>query len=113
FVIVPDRDGQIALDSPTELPVRARDAETFIIGLPADADVRRVRILVREHPHARWESFADASGIALGETAAGIVVRRGTNQRPACVDQWRIELSFANATPRILTRVAALVARAA
>ena len=112
LLLAPDQDGRMVLDSPRDLPARARDVETFIFGLPADADLRRVRILLRPHPHARCEVFADVSGIALDATAAGIAARCAADVRPARVDQWRVELSFGDASPRPLTRVAALSSRA-
>ncbi len=104
----PDENGRMTLLSPRGLPSTTQHVEQFVLGLPADAGLRRVRVQGRRSVDAGWETLADAAGAALRPTAAGIAVARNAGARPAAYDQLRVELTFAANTRRVLTRLAAL-----
>ncbi len=107
----PDANGRVILVSPRGLPVSAQQADEFVLGLDANAGLRRVRVQARRGPDSGWETLADAAGPALRATAAGIAVRRTTGARPGPFDQFRIEMTFAANTTRALARIAAIPAR--
>ena len=50
--LTPDDNGRVVLLSPSGLPPSARDAEKFVLGLEADAGLRRVRVQARRAPEA-------------------------------------------------------------
>ena len=107
----PDDNGRMVLLSPRGLPQSARDGETIVLGVSADAGLRRVRVQARRAPDAGWETIADASGAAARITGAGLAVTRNAATRAVPVDQLRVELSFRANTPRKLTRMATIPVR--
>jgi hypothetical protein len=108
--LTPDDNGRVVLLSPSGLPPSARDAETIVLGVEADAGLRRVRVQARRAPDAGWETIADAAGTASRMTDAGIAVTRNATARGAPIERLRVELTFRADTPRNLTRIAAIPA---
>ena len=86
LALTPDNNGRVVLLSPSGLPPSARDAETIVLGVPADAGLRRVRVQARRAPDAGWETIADATGTAMRMTDAGIAVTRNATARGAPVE---------------------------
>ena len=107
----PDDNGRMVLLSPPGLPRSARDAETIVLGVPANAGLRRVRVQSRRAQDEGWETIADASGTALRVTDAGLAVTRTAGNRGAPVDQLRVEFTFRTDTSRKLLRIAGIPAR--
>jgi len=108
--VTPDANGRAILLSPAGLPASAQRASEFVLGLDAQAGLRRVRIQGRT-AGAGWQTVADASEGKLRETAAGIAIAREDGSRATAFDQFRVELTFRATTSRTLTRVAVLPAR--
>jgi hypothetical protein len=104
----PDANDRIALLSPRGLPAPAQTVEEFVLGIDDHAGVKRVRVQARRGPESGWETLADAAGPALRATAAGLAVKRNPGPRNTPYDQFRIELTFAANTSRVLLRIAAL-----
>ncbi len=104
----PDANRRVTLTSPRGLPATVRDAREFVLGLPADSGVLRIRVQGRRGPDSGWETLADAAGGALRTTAAGVAVARTTGARSVAFDQIRVELSFPSTSVRVLTRIAVL-----
>ncbi len=110
LAITPDANGRAILLSPAGLPASAQRADEFVLGLDAQAGLRRVRIQGRA-AGGGWETVADAAGNALRDTAAGIAIRREDGSRTTAFDQFRLELTFRATTSRALVRVAVLPGR--
>jgi len=106
LTVTPDSARRVTLLSPPGLPPHAGRAESFVIGLRAG--LTRVRVSGRQSPEAGWTVLADAGGAALRATPAGIVASRSASAPNAEIDQFRLDLEFADATPRMLTRFAAI-----
>jgi len=104
--VTPDSARRVTLRSPRGLPPHAGRSATFIIGFREG--LTRVRVFGRQSQESDWSVLADASGVALRATAAGIAVSRSVSARSATIDQLRLEFEFADAAPRNLTRFAAI-----
>src|SRR5262249_38744706 len=102
-----DANGLIALLSPPDLPARARDARTFVLGLSNASAVRRVDLFSRGERDREWRRIASATGATCRETAAGLAF--SADVRNAEAYQWRVELAFETPTSCTLTRFAALL----
>jgi len=107
----PDDNDHMVVVSPKGLPAAAQTAEEFVLGLPPNAGLHRVRIQARRSADSGWETIADASGAALRTTAAGFAIKRGAGPRATPIDQLRIEMTFAANTARNLSRVAVITAQ--
>jgi hypothetical protein len=109
LALEPDAASRVVLLSPSELPARARDAKTFVIGLsPVDA-IRRVEIFSRGARDDDWRRIAGATDAAWKETAAGIAVSADPSTRDTEAHQWRVEIAFETPDRCVLMRVAALL----
>ena len=112
FVMLgPDANDRMVLVSPKGLPASAQTAEEFVLGLAANAGLRRVRIQARRSADSGWETIADASGAAVRATAAGFAIKRSAGPRSTPIDQLRIEMTFVANTARNLSRVAVITAQ--
>ena len=106
--VTPDSNARAVLLSPRGLPATTQRAEQFVVGLPPDARVRRIRVQGRRSPESGWETLADASGAAMRVTAAGLAIARTAGPRAVAFDQFRFELTFTANTTRRITRIAIL-----
>jgi hypothetical protein len=104
----PDDNDRMVVVSPRGLPASAQSAEEFVLGLAANAGLRRIRIQARRSPDSGWETIADANGAALRTTAAGFAIKRSAGPRNTPIDQLRIDITFIANTSRTLSRVAVL-----
>jgi hypothetical protein len=109
LALEPDASGRVVLLSPPELPLRARAARTFVLGLAPANSVRQVDIFARGERDGEWWRIAIATGAEWKDTAAGIALDADASSRGKAAYQWRIEIAFATTMPRDLTRVAALL----
>ncbi len=106
--LAPDANDRIAILSPRGLPAAVVRGQEYVLGLDANAGLRRVRVQGRRGPDGGWETLADASGAALRRTAAGIAIKRTAGAPGAKIDQLRIEMTFGANTSRVLTRISVL-----
>src|SRR5260221_13063842 len=97
--------------SPKGLPAPVQTADEFVLGLAANAGLRRVRIQARRSADSGWETIADASGTALRLTAAGFAIKRSAGPRSTPIDQLRIDMTFVANKTRNLSRVAVSTAQ--
>ncbi len=108
--ITPDANGRVTLLSPAGLPASAQALREIVLGVDANAGLRRVRVQGRT-AGGGWQTLAEASGAALRETAAGIAIERTVRDFALPVDQLRLELTFRSTATRALTRVAVVPGR--
>jgi hypothetical protein len=110
--LTPDAAGRIAIDSPPDLPGRASNAETFVLGLADASRARDLRVLGRERSDASWQVLASVRAGEMRETPAGIAVRRSSPGSELHIDQLRLELTLAPGHAVALMHVAVLLALA-
>jgi hypothetical protein len=105
--VTPDAQGMLALVSPGDLALPRRDARALVLGLPADARVRAVEVLVESGGRPEWRRIARTDARALANQAAGRVLRLPATSGPP-IDRLKVVLELESAEPTALTRVAVL-----
>ena len=61
----PDTSRRVILVSPAGLPEAVRYAEEFVVNIPAEAGLQRVRVQARRDARGGWITIADGKGTAL------------------------------------------------
>ncbi len=112
LLLAPDARNGLALESPADLRIDRERVAVVVAGLPAQAKVEEIRVLLREAAGGAWRLAAAARGSALERCSAGIAVATRSGDLPPRVDQLRIEFSFADRSAVSLSRIAVLRARA-
>ncbi|HSQ82942.1 MAG TPA: hypothetical protein VLU54_17730 [Casimicrobiaceae bacterium] len=106
LALAPDAQNRVTLESPGDLRIDPRPMTTLVAGLPVDAEVEEIRVLLRESAGDQWTLAAAARGGALRHGSAGLAVATRTGGMPARVDRLRIEITFANRRSVPLSRIA-------
>lgn len=106
----PDTSRRVILISPPALPELVRYAEEFVVNVPADGGLQRVRVQARRDARGGWITIADGKGTGLRATPAGVAVKRTPGARNLPIDALRVELTFRTTNPRGLVSIAALPA---
>jgi hypothetical protein len=112
LVLAPDARNGVTLESPADLRIDRERIGVVVAGLPVQAEVAAIRVLLREAAGGAWRLAAAARGAALERSSAGIAVATRSGEMPPRVDQLRIEFSFAERTAVPLSRIAVLRDRA-
>ncbi len=109
LTLQPDATQAVALESPPGIPVAAARSETFVLGLEPDAGLTRVRISGRRSTDGAWTVLAEAAdATAWRTTPAGIALQRTGAAVAGTMLQLRVEMTFATAGPRTLSRIATI-----
>lgn len=109
-VLRPDTSRRVILVSPPGLPESVRYAETFVVNVPADAGLQRVRVQARRDARGGWITIADGKGTGLRATPEGIALERTPGARSLPIESLRFELFFRTTNPRALVSISALPA---
>lgn len=104
----PDTSRRVILVSPGGLPEAVRYAESFVVNIPAEAGLQRVRVQARRDARGGWITIADGKGTALRTTPEGIALKRNPGARDLPIESLRFELSFRTTNPRSLVGITAL-----
>jgi hypothetical protein len=104
----PDTSRRVILVSPAGLPEAVRYAEEFVVNIPAEAGLQRVRVQARRDARGGWITIADGKGSTLRATPEGIALKRNPGARDLPIESLRVELSFRTTNPRALVSIAAL-----
>jgi hypothetical protein len=110
ILLAPDAQGRVVLESPVDLRIDPRRISTIVAGLPDDAALEEIRVLLRGGARAPWSLAVAARGAALGRSSAGIAVTARDIPVAARADQLRIEFRFADRAAVPLSRIAVLQA---
>ena len=105
----PDTDNRVVLESPRGVPVTAAKAATFVLGIDSPKRLLEARVSGRRSADGAWVPLADTGDRAtLRRTPAGIALRRAGAAPAGAMLQLRVEMTFATADRRTLTRIAAI-----
>ncbi|MGE5089283.1 MAG: hypothetical protein ACM3QY_09175 [Candidatus Levyibacteriota bacterium] len=104
--LAPDANNRVTLESPADLRIDAQRMATVVAGLPVDAEVVEIRVLLRQRADDPWTPAATARGEALLRCSAGIAVAARFAGLPARIDRLRIEITFADRRSVPLSRIA-------
>ena len=108
LLLAPDARNGVTLASPADLGIDRESIAVVVAGLPLQANVEEIRVLLRGAAGGAWMLAAAARGTALKHSSAGFAVTTRTGGTPSRVYQLRIELSFADRTVAPLSRIAVL-----
>ncbi|MDE2357904.1 MAG: hypothetical protein KGL70_00805, partial [Betaproteobacteria bacterium] len=108
LMLVPDAGNGVALESPGDLRIDRQKMTTVVAGLPVDAEVDEIRVLLCIGADPQWIVAAAASDTSLKRCSAGIAI---TLARVACGERAhrvRIEFRFPDRRSVTLSRIAVL-----
>jgi hypothetical protein len=92
----PDTSRRVILVSSGGLPEAVRYAEEFVVNIPAEAGLQRVRVQARRDARGGWITIADGKGSALRAAPDGIAVKRNPGARDLPIESLRFEFSFSH-----------------
>ncbi|HEV2218995.1 MAG TPA: hypothetical protein VGV08_00415 [Casimicrobiaceae bacterium] len=108
LMLVPDAGHAVALESPGDLRIDRQRMTTVVAGLPVDADVGEIRVLMCIGADPQWIVAAAASDTSLKRCSAGIAIALARVASGERAHRMRIEFRFADPRRVALSRIAVL-----
>ncbi|MDE2002515.1 MAG: hypothetical protein KGJ25_03180 [Betaproteobacteria bacterium] len=108
LMLVPDAGNGVALESPRDLRIDRQKMTTVVAGLPVDAEVDEIRVLLCIGADPQWIVAAAASDTSLKRCSAGIAITLARVASGERAHRVRIEFRFPDRRSVTLSRIAVL-----